>query len=142
MAEHLPANVAMSLHHVGIVVGDLDTAVRHYTAFGMTSTERFTIADQAIEAVTFQLGTGWIELLQPTDPDGPIARYHAKRGDGVHHIGYQVEDIDQTLHQLAAHGVRLIDSTPRPGAHGWRIAFIHPESCAGVLTELVQVDVS
>lgn len=140
MANHLPVNVAMSLHHVGIVVGDLDAAVRNYTALGITSTERFTIADQAIEAVTFQLGTGWIELLQPTDVDGPIARYHAKRGDGVHHIGYQVEDIDQTLHHLAEQGVRLIDSAPRPGAHGWRIAFIHPESCAGVLTELVEVD--
>lgn len=140
MANGLPASITMRLHHVGIVVGDLDAAERQYAALGAGASNRFMIPAQAIEVVTFQLDTGWIELLHPTDPDGPIARYHAKRGDGVHHIGYQVDDLTRTLNQLEKRSVRLIDSAPRQGAHGWQIAFVHPESCAGVLTELVEVE--
>jgi methylmalonyl-CoA/ethylmalonyl-CoA epimerase len=140
MAFPLPPDITVRLHHVGIVVSDLDAARQRYTALGMKATERLVLPDQEIEAVTFQLASGWVELLCPTDPVGPIARYHAKRGDGVHHIGYQVDDVSRTLERLAEQGVRLIDSEPRRGAHGWRIAFVHPESCAGVLSELVQVD--
>lgn len=83
-------------------------------------------------------GSGWIELICPTDPDGPIARFLAKRGEGLHHVAYGVSDLAGKLKELEAAGVRLIDRTPRAGAHGWRIAFVHPESCGGVLTELVQ----
>lgn len=140
MGTLVAADLTLHLHHVGIVVADLDAATRQYTAIGVRASERFSIPEQEIEAVTFQLGTGCIELLQPTDADGPIARYHAKRGDGVHHVGYRVDDLDSALRRLGERGVRLIDSTPRRGAHGWHIAFVHPESCAGVLTELVQVD--
>ena len=80
-----------------------------------------------------------MELIQPTDPEGPIAAFMAKRGEGVHHVAYQVEDIEAKLAELKAAGVQLIDEVPRIGAHNWRIAFIHPKALNGVLTELVQV---
>ena len=126
------------LHHVGIVVGDLDAAVARHQALGFGPGERFELLEQRVVAVTFAAGPGWTELIAPTDPDGPIARFHAKRGDGLHHVAYAVPDLDATLSRLAASGVRLIDPQARTGAHGWRVAFLHPESCNGVLTELVE----
>ena len=133
------APIPPRLHHVGVVVADLAAAAAHYAALGFGPGERFEVPEQRIAAVLFPAGPGFIELIQPTDPDGPIARFHAKRGDTVHHVAYQVADLAATLTHLAAAGVRLIDATPRRGLHGWRIAFVHPESCAGVLTELVEV---
>ena len=126
------------LHHVAVVVADLDEALARYRLLGFAGGERFVLAEQAVEVATLRSGTGWIELIRPTDPDGPIARYLARRGEGVHHVAYAVPDLRASLNELAAAGIRLIDATPRIGAHGWRIAFVHPESCAGVLTELVQ----
>jgi methylmalonyl-CoA/ethylmalonyl-CoA epimerase len=126
------------LHHVAVVVADLDEALRRYQTLGFTGGERFVLAEQAVEVATLRSGTGWIELIRPTDPDGPIARFLAKRGEGVHHVAYAVPDLKATLKGLEASGIRLIDAEPRTGAHGWRIAFVHPESCGGVLTELVQ----
>lgn len=130
----------LRLHHVGIVVADLDAAAQTYAALGFTNGERHTIGEQAIVAMTYAASPGWVELIQPTDADGAIARFLAKRGEGVHHIAYQVDDIAAELNRLADAGVELIDREPRIGAHGWRIAFIHPRACHGVLTELVQVD--
>jgi methylmalonyl-CoA/ethylmalonyl-CoA epimerase len=129
---------ALRLHHVGIVVADVDAATEHYLALGFSEGERHEIPEQKIVAVTFRAGPGWVELIQPTDLEGPIARYMAKRGEGTHHVAYAVDDIAKTLERLREAGVRLIDEQPRAGAHGWRIAFVHPESCHGVLTELVQ----
>jgi len=129
----------MQLHHVGVVVSDLEVALEHYRRLGFASGERFDLPHQSIVAVTLEAGSGFVELITPTDPEGPISRYLEKRGDTVHHVAYRVDDIEKSLQALAASGVRLIDSTPRPGAHGWRVAFIHPESCSGVLTELVEV---
>jgi methylmalonyl-CoA/ethylmalonyl-CoA epimerase len=126
------------LHHVAVVVADLDDALARYRMLGFTGSERFVLAEQAVEVATLHSGTGWIELIRPTDPDGPIARYLVKRGEGVHHVAYAVPDLVAALKGLEEAGVRLIDAVPRTGAHGWRIAFIHPESCGGVLTELVQ----
>jgi methylmalonyl-CoA/ethylmalonyl-CoA epimerase len=126
------------LHHIAVVVADLGEAIARYRRLGFAGGERFTIAEQAVEVATFRAGSGWIELIHPLDPDGPIARYLAKRGEGMHHVAYAVPDLEGALAMLAAAGVRLIDLTPRTGAHGWHIAFIHPESCGGVLTELVQ----
>ena len=126
------------LHHVAVVVADLDEALRRYRTLGFSGSERFVLAEQAVEVATLRSGTGWIELIRPIDPSGPIARYLAKRGEGVHHVAYAVPDLIATLNDLRAAGIRLIDAQPRTGAHGWRIAFVHPESCAGVLTELVQ----
>jgi methylmalonyl-CoA/ethylmalonyl-CoA epimerase len=127
-----------TLHHVAVVVADLDEALVRYQTLGFTGSERFVLAEQAVEVATLRSGTGWIELIRPTDPSGPIARYLAKRGEGVHHVAYAVPNLTAALKGLEAAGIRLIDATPRTGAHGWRIAFIHPESCGGVLTELVQ----
>ena len=130
----------LRLHHVGYVVSDLDAAARNYERLGFTDGERHEIPEQKIVAMTFRAGHGWLELIQPTDPEGPIARYMAKRGEGTHHVAFEVDDITEELARLRTDGVRLIDEVPRRGAHGWRIAFIHPESCNGILTELVQVD--
>lgn len=130
----------LRLHHVGLAVADLDAAAANYERLGFTEGERHEIPEQNIVAITFHSGNGWLELIQPTDPDGPIAKYMAKRGEGTHHVAFEVDDITEELARLRAGGVRLIDEVPRRGAHGWRIAFIHPESCNGVLTELVQVN--
>jgi methylmalonyl-CoA/ethylmalonyl-CoA epimerase len=130
--------VTPTLHHVAVVVADLDEALTRYQTLGFYGDERFVLAEQAVEVATLRSGTGWIELIRPTDPNGPIARFLAKRGEGVHHVAYAVPNLIAALKGLEAAGIRLIDAVPRTGAHGWRIAFIHPESCGGVLTELVQ----
>lgn len=129
------------LHHTGVVVSDLDVAEAAYRALGFTDGERVSVPEQAIEAIVYPAGEGqWLELICPTDPEGPIAAFMGKRGEGVHHVAYQVDDIEAELARLRDAGVRLIDEVPRDGAHaGWQIAFIHPESTNGVLTELVQV---
>lgn len=134
-----PAGLDLRLHHVAVVVADLDQAVTRYRALGFALPERFEVPEQQVKVVTFRAGPGYVELIQPTDPGGPIARFLGKRGEGMHHVAYQVPDIEEALRTLAAAGVRVIDETPRRGVHGWRIAFVHPESCAGVLTELVEV---
>jgi methylmalonyl-CoA/ethylmalonyl-CoA epimerase len=138
MAASSAGLISYDLHHVGIVVADIDAAVERYAALGFAGGERFEMTEQGVIAVTCRAGPGYVELIQPTDPDGAIARFMAKRGEGVHHVAYRVSDLQETLDRLAAAGIRLIDETPRRGAHGWRIAFIHPESCNGVLTELVE----
>lgn len=134
-----PGLDALRLHHVGYVVNDIDAAAQHYRALGFGEGERHDIPEQKIIAMTFHAGHGWMELIQPTDLEGPIATFMAKRGEGVHHVAYEVDDIEAKLAELRAAGVQLIDEVPRTGAHGWRIAFIHPKSLHGVLTELVQV---
>ncbi|MCC6791557.1 MAG: methylmalonyl-CoA epimerase [Thermomicrobiales bacterium] len=133
----IPALHEFELHHVGIVVADIDAAAEKYAALGFRDGERFEIPEQGIVAITYHAGHGYTELIQPTNPDGAIAKFMAKRGEGMHHVAYRVADLEGTLAALAASGVRLIDETPRTGAHGWRIAFIHPEAGNGVLIELV-----
>jgi methylmalonyl-CoA/ethylmalonyl-CoA epimerase len=129
----------LRLHHIAVVVEDLDTALTRYQGLGFTAPECFEVPEQQVRVATFRAGPGYVELIQPTDLEGPIARFMRKRGEGMHHVAYQVPDIEQALVALAAAGVRLIDVQPRRGAHDWRIAFVHPEACAGVLTELVEV---
>ena len=126
------------LHHVGIVVADLDTAIANYQALGFGEADRFDIPAQGVRAAFFALARGSIELIQPTDPEGAIGRFMAKRGEGFHHVAYQVDNLATTLDKLAAAGTELIDFAPRVGGHGLWIAFIHPRACNGVLTELVQ----
>jgi methylmalonyl-CoA/ethylmalonyl-CoA epimerase len=129
------------LHHIGVVVEDLDAAAERYAALGFTDGERFSVAEQAIEAIVYPAGEGaYVELITPTDLEGPIARFMGKRGEGMHHVAYRVDDVAAAIERLRDAGVRLIDETPRTGTHGWTIAFIHPESTHGVLTELVQVE--
>ena len=135
----IPADITLELHHVGIVVGDIDAAVARYTALGFTPAGREVITEQGVAVAAFHAPPGYVELISPLDADGAIARFHAKRGDGMHHAAYRVADLTAALDRLADAGVRLIDRTPRVGLHGWRVAFIHPEACAGVLTELVEI---
>ena len=132
----------LRLHHTGVVVADLDAAAAKYRALGFTDGVSISVPEQAIEAIVYPTGEGrYLELISPTDAEGPIAAFMAKRGEGMHHVAYQVDDIEAELNRLRAAGVRLIDETPREGAHaGWLIAFIHPESTNGGLTELVQVE--
>ena len=131
----------LALHHIAVVVADLDEAIARYRQLGFGDAERFVLAAQAVEVATFRAGPGWVELIRPTDPEGPVARFLAKRGEGLHHVAYTTPDLAAALARLAESGVRVIDTAPRIGAHGWRIAFIHPESCGGVLTELVEASV-
>jgi methylmalonyl-CoA epimerase len=131
------------ISHVGIAVVDLDAAVRAYQELlGVAPTSTFEVADQKVKVAFFSgpsaeaLHGGQIELLQATSEDSPIARFIAKRGEGLHHICIYVDDLDTRLGKLKAAGVRLIDETPRIGAEGHRIAFVHPSGANGVLIEL------
>jgi methylmalonyl-CoA/ethylmalonyl-CoA epimerase len=126
------------LHHVGIVVADLDAAIATYQALGFGEADRFDIPAQGVRAAFFPLAQGSVELIQPTDSEGAIGRFMAKRGEGFHHVAYQVDDLATTLDELAAAGIELIDFAPRVGGHGLWIAFIHPRACNGVLNELVK----
>lgn len=127
------------LHHVGIVVADLDAAVANYQVLGFGEADQFEIPEQGIKAAFFALASGSVELIQPTDPDGAIGKFMAKRGEGFHHVAYQVDDVDATLAVLAESGVEVIDRVHRIGGHGLWIGFLHPLAANGVLTELVQV---
>lgn len=132
-------NLVMELHHVGIVVTDLDAAIARYAALGFEPAGREIVTEQGVAVAAFHAPPGYVELISPLDAEGAIGRFLTKRGDGMHHAAYRVPDIAAALDRLDAAGVRLIDRTPRVGLHGWRVAFIHPEACAGVLTELVEV---
>lgn len=127
-----------ALHHVAFVVADLDAALEGQRSIGFGISERFVLEEQGVEVATLPAGASWIELIRPLDPEGAISRFLVKRGEGFHHVAYTVPDLEAALQSLHDAGVRLIDASPRTGAHGWRIAFIHPEACNGVLTELVQ----
>lgn len=125
--------------HVGIAVSDLEAAVEHYRrAFGVEPSHRETIADQGVEEVLFKVGTSYIQLLAATGPDTPVGRFLAKRGEGVHHIGYRVDDVREVLARLKGLGIPLVDEEPRPGSRGTTVAFAHPKGFGGVLVELVQ----
>jgi methylmalonyl-CoA epimerase len=128
-----------TIDHVAIVVADLDATIALYTqTLGFTQLYRETIADQGIEAVGIACGDSVIELLRPLDEASPIARFRGEAATKMHHIAYKVRGIEDELARLKAAGVRLIDETPRNGAHGNTIAFLHPKSTGGVLTELCE----
>jgi methylmalonyl-CoA epimerase len=128
-----------TIDHVAIVVGDLEATLLLYTqTLGFAQLYRETVADQGIEAVGIRSGDSVIELLRPLDADSAIAKFRGDAATKLHHIAYRVGDIEAELARLKAQGVRLIDETPRKGAHGNTIAFLHPKSTAGVLTELCQ----
>ncbi|MBD5654201.1 MAG: methylmalonyl-CoA epimerase [Candidatus Eremiobacteraeota bacterium] len=128
-----------TIDHVAVVVADLEATIALYTAtLGFAQLYRETIADQGVEAVGIQTGDSVIELLRPLDAESPIAKFRGDAPTRMHHIAYRVGDIEAELARLRAGGVRLIDEVPRRGAHGNTIAFLHPKSTAGVLTELCQ----
>jgi methylmalonyl-CoA/ethylmalonyl-CoA epimerase len=127
------------LDHIGIAVADLDAALRFYRdALGLEVDAPEEVASQRVRAHFIPAGEAAVELLEATAPDSPIAKYLEKRGPGLHHLTLRVDDIDAALARLKALGVRLIDERPREGAHGSRVAFIHPASTHGVLVELKQ----
>ena len=128
------------IHHIGIIVADLSAAVEKYRALGFDPGPVERVDTQNIDAVAIRAGETWIELISPVEHDSPLGRYLDSRGEGMHHVAYLVDDIDTTLEQLASNEVELIDKQSRVGLHNWRVAFIHPRACAGVLTELVQRD--
>lgn len=127
------------IDHIGVAVEDVDAAIALYRdSFEMELAHRETVAEQGVEAVLLDVGDGHVELLAPLGPDTPVGKFMAKNGAGLHHVAYAVDDIDATLEGLAAAGLRLIDSEARVGIRGSRVAFLHPRSTGGVLTEIVE----
>jgi methylmalonyl-CoA/ethylmalonyl-CoA epimerase len=127
------------IDHVGIAVADLDAAIAlHEQTYGMRAAHRETLEEQGVEAVLFDVGENHVELLRPLGDDTPVGRFLAKRGPGLHHVAYQVDDIAAALAQLREDGVRMIDTVPRTGIRGSRVAFLHPSASGSVLTELVE----
>lgn len=127
------------INHVGVAVKSIDAAIPFYRdVLGMVFEGTEVVAEQKVKVAFFAVGESRVELLEPTADDSPVAKFLEKNGEGTHHIAYEVEDLVATLEKLKAAGVRLIDEVPRCGAHGTKIAFLHPKASGGVLTELCQ----
>ena len=127
------------IDHIGVAVVDLESAIElHTRAYGMPLVHRETIDEQGVEAVLLDVGESHVELLCPLSEESPVGRFLAKRGPGLHHVAYQVENVGQALQAAREAGLRLIDETPRTGIRGTQVAFLHPATAGGVLTELVQ----
>lgn len=125
--------------HVGIAVRDLDAAIAFYSeTFGVEFTYRETAESQGVEEAMARVGESWIQLLRPLTPESPVGKFIERRGEGVHHIGYGVADLEAALARLKAEGLALVDEHARPGSRGAKVAFVHPRSVGGVLVELVQ----
>jgi methylmalonyl-CoA epimerase len=129
---------ARGIHHVGVAVADLDEAVRTYERlFGGRLEHRVRVDAQGVEAASIRVGDDRIELLAALGDDTPVGKFLAKRGPGMHHVAYEVDDVRAAAADLAAEGAELIDSEPRRGMFGLEVAFVHPESVHGVLSEVV-----
>ena len=129
----------MKIDHIGIAVKSLAAAVKVYQeAIGLEIAGYDQVDDQGVRVAMLSIGESRIELLEPTVPSSPIEKFMSKRGEGIHHIAVSVDDIEAAIERLKASGARLIDSTPRRGAHNTRVAFVHPASTHGVLMELVE----
>ena len=127
------------LDHIGVAVEDLDGAVELYRdRLGMTFQHRETVGEQGVEAVLLGVGESHVELLRPLGPDTAVGRFIERNGPGLHHVAYGTDDIEQALDSVRSAGLRLIDEEPRTGIQGSRVAFLHPKSTGGVLTELVE----
>jgi len=131
--------VLTRVHHVGIAVANLDESIELYrTSLGAELVHRALNEKDGIEAAFLRTGDGEVELMSATRPDSPVGKFLANRGPGLHHVAYGVTDIAGALADARAAGLELIDSEPRMGMHGSLIAFVHPKSLGGVLTELVE----
>lgn len=127
------------IDHIGVAVNDLAEAITLYRdTLGMPLVHQETVEEQGVEAVLLDVGDGHVELLSPLGEDTPVGKFLAKKGPGLHHVAYAVDDIETTLEKLAEQGVTLIDKTPRTGIRNSRVAFVHPKSTGAVLTEIVQ----
>jgi methylmalonyl-CoA/ethylmalonyl-CoA epimerase len=128
-----------AIDHIGVAVENLDEAIAlHQDTLGMTLVHRETVSEQGVEAVLLDVGDSHVELLQPLGPDTAVGKFLTRRGPGLHHVAYRVDDVEDVLRQLAAAGVRLIDEQPRTGIRNSRVAFLYPAGTGGVLTEIVQ----
>jgi methylmalonyl-CoA/ethylmalonyl-CoA epimerase len=131
--------VFQDIDHVGIATRDLDAAVERYRrAFGIEPTHRETVEEQGVEEVLFRVGTSYVQLLRALGPDTPVGKFLERRGEGVHHVGYRVNDVAATLGRFKELGLPVVDEAPRPGSRGTTVAFVHPKGFGGVLVELVQ----
>lgn len=129
---------ACGIHHLGVAVADLDGAIATYERlFGGRLEHRAEVAYQGVWAASVLVGAGRVELLAPTGADTPVGRFLGVRGPGLHHVAYEVADVDAALRELAAAGAELIDEEPRLGLFGLQVAFVHPDAVHGVLTEVV-----
>jgi methylmalonyl-CoA/ethylmalonyl-CoA epimerase len=129
----------LKIDHLGIAVNNIEEGKRFWTdVLGLPFEGAETVAAQKVTTAFFPVGESEVELLESTAPDGPVAKYIEKRGEGIQHVAFQVENIEEALAELKAKGVRLIDETPRLGAGGAKIAFLHPKATSGVLVELCQ----
>jgi methylmalonyl-CoA/ethylmalonyl-CoA epimerase len=127
------------IDHIGVAVEDIDAAVALYNEkFDMREQRRETVEEQGVEAVLLEVGEGHVELIRPLSEDSGVGKWLAKNGPGMHHIAYQTDDIESALESVQEAGLRLIDKEPRIGIGGARVAFLHPKSTGGVLTELVE----
>lgn len=127
------------IDHVGVAVEDLDAAIALYEeSFEMALAHRETVESQGVDAVLLDVGEGHVELLAPLGPDTAVGKFLARKGPGLHHVAYAVEDIEAALEQVRGAGLELIDTEPRTGIRGSRVAFLHPRSTGGVLTEIVE----
>ena len=127
------------INHIGVAVRSIEESLPLYRdVLGMTFEGDEVVVEQKVRVAFLAIGESKIELLEPTSDDSPVAKFIEKNGEGTHHIAYEVDDLAATLVELKAKGVRLIDETPRTGAHGTQIAFLHPKATKGVLTELCQ----
>ena len=128
----------LKIDHIGIAVKNLAESTRLYEMLGIQSTGSEVVAEQKVKVSFFPVGDSEIELLESTSPEGPIARYIEKNGEGIQHLALRVDNIEVALEELKAKGIRLIDEKPRYGAGGAKIAFVHPKSTGGILLELSQ----
>ena len=129
------------IHHLGLAVVDLDEAVATYERlFGARLEHRETVPDQGVEAASVRVGESRVELLAPLGAETPVGKFLAKRGPGMHHVAYEVDDVRASLAELEAAGAELIDAEPRRGLFGLQVAFVHPDAVHGVLSEVVSLD--
>ncbi len=127
------------IEHVALAVADLDAAIAHYRdVWGFEVTHRERVEDQGVEEAMLPLGESYIQLLGPTGPETTVGKFIARRGEGLHHIAYEVDDLEATLAELKAKDVPLIDEAPRKGGRGHMVAFVHPRGNHGLLVELIQ----
>lgn len=131
---------ARGIHHLGVAVRDLEAALDTYArVLGGTLEHRDTLAEQGVHAAAVRVGSGRVELLAPLGADTPVGRFLERRGEGMHHVAYEVADVRAALDELAAAGAELIDAEPRAGLYGLQVAFVHPDAVHGVLSEVVSV---
>lgn len=127
------------IEHIALAVSDLQAAVNHYKdVWGLDVEHQEVVEDQGVEEVTLPLGASYLQLLAPTGPDSTVAKFIDRRGEGLHHIAYEVDDLEATLQELKDKGVPLIDEQPRRGGRGHMVAFVHPKGNHGLLVELIQ----